>query len=68
MIGKRRSLKNTKKEDYSQIPTEAPNLLGYIKNNIDKIGYKEKEYFVRSGAIESSNWVRMQTSRNTLKC
>lgn len=60
---KEKALKVLKKEDYSKLPTGVPNILGYVKNNIDKIDYqkyKERGYFVGSGAIESGNKVVLQ--------
>lgn len=60
---KEKALKVLKKEDYSKLPTGVPNILGYVKNNIDKIdyqNYKERGYFVGSGAIESGNKVVLQ--------
>jgi hypothetical protein len=44
-------------------PTNVVNLRTYINNNIDKIDYKkykEKGYFVGSGAIESANKIILQ--------
>jgi len=46
-----------------KLPAGVVNLRTYINNNIDKIDYpkyKEKEYFVGSGAIESANKVILQ--------
>ena len=46
------------------LPAGVPNLRTYIANNLDKINYpdyKEKGYFVGSGAIESANKVLVQT-------
>jgi hypothetical protein len=46
-----------------KLPTNVVNLRTYINNNIDKIDYpkyKEKGYFVGSGAIESANKVILQ--------
>jgi hypothetical protein len=46
-----------------KLPAGAVNLRTYINNNIDKIdypAYKEKGYFVGSGAIESANKVIVQ--------
>lgn len=60
---KEKALKILEKEDYSKLPTGVPNVLGYVKNNIDKIdyqSYKERGYFVGSGAIESGNKVVLQ--------
>lgn len=60
---KEKALKVLKKEDYSKLPAGVPNILGYVKNNIDKIdyqNYKERGYFVGSGAIESGNKVVLQ--------
>ncbi len=60
---KAKAIKILEKEDYSKLPTGIPNVLGYIKNNIEKIDYKEykeKGYFVGSGAIESGNKVVLQ--------
>jgi hypothetical protein len=51
------------KENYSKLPKTVPNILGYIKNNINKIDYptyKKIGYFVGSGAIESGNKVILQ--------
>lgn len=44
-------------------PARVPNLYTYVNNNRDKIdyaGYKEKGYYVGSGAIESGNKVVVQ--------
>ena len=60
---KEKAIKILEKEDYSNLPTGIPNILGYINNNINKIDYKEykqKGYFVGSGAIESGNKVVLQ--------
>ena len=46
-----------------KLPANVVNLRTYIQNNIDKINYteyKEKGYFVGSGAIESANKVIVQ--------
>ena len=51
------------KEDYDNLPKTVPNILGYIKNNINKIdypAYREAGYFVGSGAIESGIKVVIQ--------
>ena len=61
--------KGQAKEALNQLPTDenlpagVPNLKTYISNNLDKINYpdyKEKGYFVGSGAIESANKVIVQ--------
>lgn len=60
---KEKAIRKLEKEDYSKLPIGVPNVLGYLKNNIDKIDYKEYEeqgYFVGSGAIESGNKVVLQ--------
>lgn len=60
---KEKALKMLKKEDYSKLPKGIPNVLGYVQNNINKIDYKEykqKGYFVGSGAIESGNKLVLQ--------
>ena len=60
---KDKAIKMLEKEDYSDLPAGVPNVLGYVKNNINKIDYKEykeKGYFVGSGAIESGNKVVLQ--------
>ena len=46
-----------------ELPSGVPNLRTYISNNLDKINYpeyREKGYFVGSGAIESANKVILQ--------
>jgi hypothetical protein len=46
-----------------KLPANIVNLRTYINNNIDKVDYpkyKEKGYFVGSGAIESANKVILQ--------
>jgi hypothetical protein len=46
-----------------KLPANVVNLRTYINNNIDRVdyqGYKEKGYFVGSGAIESANKVILQ--------
>ena len=58
-----KAIKVLEKEDYSNLPKTVPNILGYIKNNINKIdypAYKEAGYFVGSGAIESGIKVVVQ--------
>ncbi len=60
---KEKAVKMLEKEDYSKLSSGVPNVLGYVKNNIDKIdykSYKDKGYFVGSGAIESGNKVVLQ--------
>lgn len=57
---KDKAIKILKKEDYSNLPIGVSNILGDVTNNIDKIDYKEKGYFVGSGAIESGNKVVLQ--------
>ncbi len=60
---KEKALKLLEKEDYSKLPKGIPNVLIYVKNNIDKIDYQiyqEKGYFIGSGAIESGNKVVLQ--------
>ena len=60
---KEKAIKILKKEDYSKLPVGVPNILGYVENNIEKINYKEykeKGYFVGSGAIESGNKIVLQ--------
>ena len=60
---KDKAIKMLEKEDYSDLPAGVPNVLGYVKNNINKIDYKKKKkkgYFVGSGAIESGNKVVLQ--------
>jgi hypothetical protein len=52
----KRALKTLEKENYDHLPKTVPNILGYVKNNRNKIdypAYKEAGYFVGSGAIES---------------
>jgi hypothetical protein len=46
-----------------KLPANVVNLRTYINNNIDRVdysSYKEKGYFVGSGAIESANKVILQ--------
>ncbi len=60
---KEKAINILKKEDYNKLPVGVPNILGYVKNNIDKIdyqSYREKGYFIGSGAIESGNKVVLQ--------
>ncbi len=60
---KEEAIKILKEENYENLPTAVPNVLGYVTNNIEKIDYKEykeKGYFVGSGAIESGNKVIVQ--------
>jgi len=54
-----------------KLPTGVVNLRTYITNNIDKIDYpkyKEKGYFVGSGAIESANKIIVKDGLNRLVC
>lgn len=60
---KEKAIKILKKEKYDNLPAGVPNILGYINNNINKIDYKEykeKGYFVGSGAIGSGNKIVVQ--------
>lgn len=50
-------------ENNGKLPAGVVNLSGYIKNNIDKINYKEykkKGYYIGSGPIESANKIILQ--------
>lgn len=60
---KENAIKKLEKEDFDNLPVGVPNILNYIKNNIDKIDYSEyikNGYFIGSGAIESGNKVVLQ--------